>query len=152
MFKSVILLKCNHLEIVPKTQGLINQLTCSTKQNSCACFLRSVKMENFDFFSLKLISKETLFASKFDSHLVNTDWLITWQVKQTLDYKCKLGGGWRLVKSMYKALLFSLSSQRGKEVKKMIMPDLRLCNILWHFWQHMKRWQSQAYDWEKVGR
>ena len=69
MFKSVVLLKCNHLEIVPKTQGLIKELTCSTKQNSCACFLRSVKMENFDFFSLK----ETLFASKFDSCLVNAD-------------------------------------------------------------------------------
>ena len=38
------------------------------------------------FFSLKLISKETLFVPKFDSRLVNADWLITWQVKQTLDY------------------------------------------------------------------
>ena len=76
MFKSVVLLKCNHLEIVPKTQGLIKELTCSTKRNSCARFLRSVKMEYFDFFSLKLISKETLFAPKFDSRLVNTDWLI----------------------------------------------------------------------------
>ena len=37
-------------------------------------------------FSLKLISKETLFAPKFDSHLVNADWLLTWQVKQTSDY------------------------------------------------------------------
>ena len=73
MFKSVILLKSKQLEIVPKTQGLIKELTCSTKQNSCARFLRSVKMENFDFFSLKLISKETLFASKFDSCLVNAD-------------------------------------------------------------------------------
>ena len=73
MFKSVILLKSKQLEIVPKTQGLIKELTCSTKQNSCARFLRSVKMENFDFFSLKLISKETLFASKFDFCLVNAD-------------------------------------------------------------------------------
>ena len=73
MFKSVVLLKSKQLEIVPKTQGLIKELTCSTKQNSCARFLRSVKMENFDFFSLKLISKETLFASKFDSCLVNAD-------------------------------------------------------------------------------
>ena len=31
---------------------------------------------------------------------------------------CKLGGGWRLVKWMYQALFFSLSSQRGKEAKK----------------------------------
>ena len=77
MFKSVVLLKCNHLEIVPKTQGLIKDLACSTKRNSRARFLRSVKMEYFDFFSLKLISKETLFAPKFDSCLVNTDWLIT---------------------------------------------------------------------------
>ena len=37
-------------------------------------------------FSLKLISKETLFAQKFGSHLVNADWLLTRQVKQTLDY------------------------------------------------------------------
>ena len=51
---------------------------------------------------------------------------------------CKLEGGWRLVKSMYKALLFSLSSQRSKEVKKIIMPDLRLCNTLGHFWAHSK--------------
>ena len=29
------------------------------------------------FFSLKLISKETLFPPKFDSRLVNADWLIT---------------------------------------------------------------------------
>ena len=77
MFKSIVLLKCNHVEIVPKTQGLIKELTCSTKRNSCPCFLRSVKMENFNFFSLKLISKETLCAPKFDSCLVNTDWLIT---------------------------------------------------------------------------
>ena len=78
MFKSVVLLKCNHLEIiVPKTQGLIKELTCSTKRNSCARVLRSVKMENFDFFSLELISKETLSAPKFDSHFVNPDWLIT---------------------------------------------------------------------------
>ena len=33
-----------------------------------------------------MISKETLFAPKFDSRLVNADWLITGQVKQTLDY------------------------------------------------------------------
>ena len=31
---------------------------------------------------------------------------------------CKLGGGWRLVKWMYQALFFSLSSQRNKEGKK----------------------------------
>ena len=37
------------------------------------------------FFSLKWISKE-IFPPKFDSRLVNADWLITWQVKQTLDY------------------------------------------------------------------
>ena len=49
------------------------------------------------FFSLKLMSKGTLFAPKFDSRLVNADWLITWQVKQTLD---------------------SLASQRSKEAKK----------------------------------
>ena len=30
---------------------------------------------------------------------------------------CKLGGGWRLVKWMYQALFFSLSSQRSKEAK-----------------------------------
>ena len=77
MFKSLVLLKYNQVEIVLKTQGLIKELTCSTKRNSCARFLRSVKMEYFDFFSLKLISKETLFAPKFDSCLVNTDWLIT---------------------------------------------------------------------------
>ena len=29
------------------------------------------------FFSLKLISKETLFPPKFDSRLVNAYWLIT---------------------------------------------------------------------------
>ena len=49
------------------------------------------------FFSLKLMSKGTLFAPKFDSRLVNADRLITWQVKQTLD---------------------SLASQRSKEEKK----------------------------------
>ena len=43
------------------------------------------------------MSKGTLFAPKFDSRLVNADWLITWQVKQTLD---------------------SLASQRSKEAKK----------------------------------
>ena len=31
---------------------------------------------------------------------------------------CKLGGGWRLVKGMYHALFFSLSSQRSKKPKK----------------------------------
>ena len=31
---------------------------------------------------------------------------------------CKLGGGWRLVKWMYQALFFSLSSQRSKEAKR----------------------------------
>ena len=31
---------------------------------------------------------------------------------------CKLGGGWRLVKWMYQALFFSLSSQRSKEAQK----------------------------------
>ena len=31
------------------------------------------------FLSLKLISKETLFAPKVDSCMVNADWLITWQ-------------------------------------------------------------------------
>ena len=31
---------------------------------------------------------------------------------------CKLGGGWRLVKWMYQALFFSLSSQRAKKRKK----------------------------------
>ena len=30
--------------------------------------------------------KRQLFSPKFDSRLVNADWLITWQVKQTLDY------------------------------------------------------------------
>ena len=39
---------------------------------------------------------------------------------------CKLGGGWRLVKWMYQALFFSLSSQRNKEAKEKITPDLRL--------------------------
>ena len=38
------------------------------------------------FFFLKLISKEKLFPPKFYSRLVNADWLMTWQVKQTLDY------------------------------------------------------------------
>ena len=76
MFKSAVLLKRNNLEIVPKAQWLIKELTCSTKRNSCPRFLRSVRMENFDFFSLKLILKETLCAPKFDSRLVNVDWLI----------------------------------------------------------------------------
>ena len=31
---------------------------------------------------------------------------------------CKLGGGWRLVKWMYQALFFSLSSKRSKEAQK----------------------------------
>ena len=58
------------------------------------------------FFSLKLMSKGTLFTPKFDSRLVNADWVITWQVKQKLH---------------------SLASQRGKEAKKKIItPDLRL--------------------------
>ena len=30
--------------------------------------------------------QETLFTPKFHSRLVNADWLITWQVKQTLHY------------------------------------------------------------------
>ena len=38
------------------------------------------------FFSLKLISKGALFASKSDACKVNAYWLITWQVMQTLDY------------------------------------------------------------------
>ena len=38
MFKSVVLLKRNHLEIAPKTQGLIKELTCGTKRNSCTRF------------------------------------------------------------------------------------------------------------------
>ena len=33
---------------------------------------------------------------------------------------CKLGGAWWLVKSMYQALLFSLSSQRSKEANRKI--------------------------------
>ena len=40
--------------------------------------------KNFRF--PKLISKETFFVPKFDSRLVNVDWLIIWQVKRTLDY------------------------------------------------------------------
>ena len=31
---------------------------------------------------------------------------------------CKLGGGWWLVKWMYQALFFSLSSQKSKEAEK----------------------------------
>ena len=38
-------------------------------------------------FPIKLTSKEKLlFAPKFDFCLVNADWLITYRVKQTLDY------------------------------------------------------------------
>ena len=40
MFKSVVLLKGSHLEIVPETKGPIKGLTCSAIQNSLACFLR----------------------------------------------------------------------------------------------------------------
>ena len=41
---------------------------------------------------------------------------------------CKLGSRWWLVKWMCQALFFSLSSQRSKEAKKIIIitPDLRL--------------------------
>ena len=39
---------------------------------------------------------------------------------------CKLGGGWWLVKWMYQELFFFLSSQRSKEAKIIITPDLRL--------------------------
>lgn len=40
MFKSVVLLKGSHLEIVPETKGPIKGLTCSAIQNSLARFLR----------------------------------------------------------------------------------------------------------------
>ena len=36
-------------------------------------------------FSVKLISKE-IFPQKFASRMVNADWLITRQAKQTFDY------------------------------------------------------------------
>ena len=41
MFKSVVLLKGSHLEIVPETKGPIKRLICSAIQNSLARFLRS---------------------------------------------------------------------------------------------------------------
>ena len=40
MFKSVVLLKGSHLEIVPETKGSIKGLTCSAIQNSLSRLLR----------------------------------------------------------------------------------------------------------------
>ena len=67
-------------------------------------------------FSLLLISKETLFPPKFDSRLVNKHWLANNMIGQADVRLCKFGGGWWLVKWMYQALLFSLSSQRSKKI------------------------------------
>ena len=69
------------------------------------------------FFSLKLISKETLFAPKFDSRMVNAYWLITWQVKEMLDYVNSGAVNGSLNKCI-RRYFFSLSSQRNKEAKK----------------------------------
>ena len=67
-------------------------------------------------FSLLLISKETLFPPKFDSRLVNKHWLANNMIGQADVRLCKFRGGWWLVKWMYQALLFSLSSQRSKKI------------------------------------
>ena len=55
MFKSVVLLKGSHLEIVPETKGPIKGLTCSAIQNSLARFLRF----QIDWDSVKCITYST---------------------------------------------------------------------------------------------
>ena len=65
--------------------------------------------------------------------MVNADWLITLQAKQTLDYVNK-GAVDGLLNECIRRYFFSISSQRAKEAKIIIMitPDLRLALYLKH--------------------
>ena len=69
------------------------------------------------FFSLKFISKETGIIPAKVWFLSGKRWLANNMTGQADVRLCKLGGGWCLVKWMYQALFFSLSSQRTKEAK-----------------------------------
>ena len=68
------------------------------------------------FFSLKIDFKRDIIRAKIwfphGKRLLANN--MTGQADVRL---CKLGGGWRLVKWMYQALFFSVSSQEAKKSK-----------------------------------
>ena len=71
----------NELLLVKSLKIKVPQLQLAHTHTHKKFFFRKCHL-NMDVFK----NKETLFAPKFDSRLVNSDWLIIWQVKQTLHY------------------------------------------------------------------
>ena len=78
-------------------------------------------------FSSKLIWKETLFPPKFDSRMVNADWLITRQVKQTLDY-VNYGAVDGLLNECIRRYFYSPRAKEAEEVTSLVNIPIRSIN------------------------